>query len=423
MASNNDISSFLKATGIQLKNVGYGEAGKAVESSAKGTLSQIFGKANNTDPISADRALRDMPKDFKGEWAPTPYAAAFSNGAGHYDPKTKFLFKVKFEFSPGLTQLASSMGYNLSDMSNNLSFTVKSLDAPKVSYDYQSVNMYGLHTKVLKHIEFREIGLSFFDDTGNHATAFVNAYMQLLSPSTRMRSLPSGLKLDDYSMAFPQDLNPFATNMNSRSVLPGSANHILARMIVEQYYLQRDLGGTSKADKAIFMNSYEFLNPRILSIDFADLDHAGSDLPVITTSIDFDSFSLLVGQSANNRSITEFSGGDILVGAAKDGSSKQEGKFNNPFVNVIATQTGKFAQKTIAKGLGAALGKTGSRVFDKTIYQVSQSIGEATSGGVKNVGADSYKNATTYYKSLQTSNAVAKDNSSGDASGSNSGTA
>lgn len=426
MASNSDISKFLSATGIQLKNVGYGEAGKSAEKYAQGALGQIFGKASNTDPTSADRVLRDMGPDFKGEWSPTPYAAAFSSGAGHYDPKTKFLFKVKFEFSPGLTQLASSMGYNLSDISNNLSFVVKSMDAPKIQYDYQAVNMYGHHTKVLKHIEFREISMAFFDDTGNHSTSFVNIYMQLLSPVARMRGLPAGLNLNDFSMAMPPDLNPFATNTNTRSVLPGNANNILARMIVEQYYLQRETSGSSKADKAVYMNSYEFLNPRIINLDFADLDHSSSDISLVTTTIDFDSFNLLVGQSATNRAITEFAAGDILKGSQPtDKTGKPEGKFNNPFVNVIASQTSKFAQNSVSKGLGKMLGPKGSTIFGKSIYSISEAVGGSVLTGTKNVGADAYKNATAYYKSATapTKTASSDNSSGGDASGSNTGTA
>lgn len=383
-----DLSGIIKSTGAALEAEAFKQFGAAVEKQVSGVLGGIFGnpKKGSTSQSDAQIAAKNVQP---GVWEPSKYAAAIASGAGGYDPKTKFLFKVKFTFSSKVSQAASSMvqGVDLHDVGRDLTFTIKQIDLPKVNFEYENVNMYNFKTKVLKSIDYRELSLSFYDDVANHSLSFMNVYLMLLMPITRMAYTDSAY-LENHGFAFAKSY--FSTDTSHRGILPDDAKDIISRMTIEQFYLVTNQQG-SPID-AVKVNSFVFTNPRLIMLDVSDQDYEmGNAANIISATLNFDALHMETGGEGVDYVSPSLSGNDILDGTEeiaaqiKRGSQVQAGKAKNPFVEIIARQGQRAVQSTVSGFLNKKLGTIAGGALGGAIGQISGALGSAAENTLRSV--------------------------------------
>lgn len=389
-----DISGLINSTGIALEQEAYRQFGAAVEGQVGGILGSIFSQP--TTPLSPTDAASVVKQIQPGVMDVTSYAGALSGGKptvgnspiGQYAPKTKFLFKVKFEFHPEAAQVASSLGVDVFDIGRDITFVIKQIDLPKVEYEYEEVNMYNFKTKVLKSMRYRDLNFTFYDDAGNHALSFVNVYMQILSPLSRVSQSPT-LKHEDHGFAF--NPNYYGLDTSTRAAIPNRKD-ILSKMTVEQFYVDTTQMTPANISQLVKLNSFEFINPRLSSFDISDQDHeVGGVANTISAVFDFDSLHIEQGKLGMYSVSPVLNGNDILHGMQEEAakiirsSATPAGKSQNPFVNIIARQGQRMVQQTVGGALNKALGGVAGGALQGAIYKVTGALGDASNKTLRNV--------------------------------------
>src|SRR5271167_3155936 len=355
-----DISGIITQSGVNLEAQAFNTFGAAVATQAGGLLSSIF----NSSAVGQSPGLFPLSSNASepGVWAATPYASAIASGAGGFDPKTKFLFKVTFRFIPDVAdEIMTLLGIpNNGQFAAQLTFTIKQIDLPKYKFEYDEVNYYNFRTQILKKVTHDELGFMMYDSVGNHAINFVNAYLQLLVPASR-QDYTTGYDLWNHGFAFTQ--SPAQGNdTGMRGVLgkQGGSINILDVMIIDQYYLSRDasqaLRGSSIVN-AIKVNSFVFTNPKLTRFDVSDADHEkGSEASMVACGFQFDTLYMQTGQLGVNVAPTRPAlVDDLLSGATAGAQGTQVGSGGgNPFLNLFAGQVGRQVAITATQLLGAA---------------------------------------------------------------------
>lgn len=354
------INDTLSSLGVNLEAQALNTLGAAVSQTINGAIGTAIDSLGGG--ILSPILNQQFAGSFNGSnsvWSPTPYAAALADGAAGLDPKQKFLFKVSFRFNQAVAEQARGLGYDvLSNLPSNLTFTVKSIDLPKYTFEYAEVNLYNFRSQVLKKITHEALTFSAYDDVANNAMGLANVILQLLSPATRNTWL-SGTPLQDMGFAFTDKMN---------SALRGAlddpaAKDILERITIYQYYLDRgrsELTGPLIRN-AVMANIFTFTNPRINRFIFDEMDSSKSEAAAINFTFDYDTLHMTTGQVADE--IGNLDGGslgsfDILAGSGSGMMSLSAGRgFNSSpglSVSSLGTQLG-----TQISG-GGAMGVLGS---------------------------------------------------------------
>jgi hypothetical protein len=386
-----NISGLLGGVGVSLESEAYKQFGAAVEGQVGSKLASIFGKGGPA--AQSDAALAGGTSQTR-VWDPTPYASAMTNFQSGYDPKTKFLFKVRFKFHPMAAKVASDLGVDVDGLSRDISFVIKQIDLPKVEFEYQDINMYNFKTKVLTGIKHQSLNFILYDDVSNHAMAMIKAYLEILSPIARNRQDGSS-RLEDHGFAFNRDINGLDTA--SRGALPstdegGNRKEILSELIVEQFYVNMSIKGSDKLNDIVKLNNFVFVNPRITSFDLSDQDHEASDAGTISLTFEHDALHIELTKSANQSDITQFSGGDMLANEQQGptqvfrSQGGTGGSSTNPFLTILANQGKRAAQTLISGQLNKALGGIGGGALGGAIYNVSGALGNAAGNTLMNAG-------------------------------------
>ena len=392
-----DISGLLGNTGVALEAEAYKQFGAAVNDRVGGVLGNVFGAKGKADPqMDSANAASAAANAQPGVWDPTPYASAIGSFAGSYNPKNKFLFKVNFEFHPDVAQMSSSIGYHVGDFNQDLTFIIKSIDLPKVDFEYEEVNMYNFKTKVLKGISHTELNLMFYDDVGNHAMAFINAYKPILSPITR-NTLDTDMALENHGMAF----NEVYTGLDTatRNALVKNAKNILTRLTIFQYYMDLGSKDAPTLQQMVKMNEYIFTNPRLTKFDMSDQDHEeGGAANTISAIFDYDALHVKTGLSAVNTqgeygAPAQLGAGDILHATEEIAAiltrspDSPAGKTNNPFVDILARQGQRMVQDKIGGLLSKSLGTVAGGALQGAISNVAGALGNAANNTLNNAGS------------------------------------
>lgn len=334
------VKPFLDSTKIALEREASTRFGAAVEDFARDT----FG-------ASAQRALPSGQIPFNrndGSFYATSYAAALA-GATSYRPKLKFLFKVEFIFTP--EAIAEFPGVLGGTSSNDFTFMVKSVDRPKIDFEYQDdVNMYNFRTKVLTKIRHRELTVTFMDDTGNRVLNFFRAIMMMQSPITRRQMQREGSTVipdpTTYSSGSGMTFSRDATDNAMRGVVNNAFGNVIQTIRVKQMYVDPGEQLGSSVKEVI----YDFMNSRIVSFDLDELSHETSDVSLMTMQFDYDWMEIVdVG------SLTVMDGPQYNIatpgvgGAPVDMSTYGKQSLTNPgsgngFGNIITNQLGRATQ-------------------------------------------------------------------------------
>lgn len=405
-----DVNNILRGTGVALEREAFGQFGAAVESQVR-NLGLIGGnKVPGVNDVKGPLPLKSGEAPIRaaesaayaksGVWEPTRYASALTQaGQGHLDPKQKFLFKVAFHFdeTQELKAAISTLGggSNTNDLNRALTFMVKQIDLPKVTYEYEEVNMYNYRTKVLKSISHRELNFSFMDDIGNSVLDFVNIYRMLLQPMARQNA--SSWETADYTdYGFIMSGDELGMPSSSlRGPLPGNAKRILRKIVIHQFYLNRGSGNEGTVENMIRTNDFVFLNPQLTEMDFGEMDHENSQLNLVTCNFAFDGLIVKPNQSVFDngqykhkdisldvRDMLTGPVASINVNRGASGITAGGGR-PNPFTNIITNQAGRLVQQTVSGALAkTGLGNVAGGALSGVMYQVSGSLGDQTRNAV-----------------------------------------
>jgi hypothetical protein len=308
-----DIQSILQQNGINFPANSVATFGTAVQDfNNQSTLSQQVSSASSgfspTLSLPSTNGVKPVipQPGTPGEWQSIKYASDLIN----YAPKYRFIFKVKFTFN------APYAGA----FDREFMYVVKEVDKPKVSFEYEDVNMYNFKTKVLKSIKHEPLNISFHDDIQNKVSDFFNAYRNAYSPVSNLTS-DQYKTMEAAGMTFSA---PGSTGLYSASMglLAGSNVNILNHIDVVQVYAH----GTRQT-------TYTFTNPRIESFDFDNLSHESSEGNGMTCQFSYDSLyisdSVVSGTPEYTWGTTDIIGGNEAAGVSSQIGTSMSAALSN----------------------------------------------------------------------------------------------
>ena len=194
--------------------------------------------------------------------------------------KFKFLFVVEFHFNPAYQKLV--------DVSP--AYVVKTADRPSIQYEYEDINMYNFHTKVAKRSSFAPLTMSFYDDEQNHATAFYNAMMRLMSPVTNVATSffleEDGMNFGDLKntqIGRDAETQGIAAYQHSASIGPmlGTNTSIIEAITLHHVYM----GGKR-------VNRYTFHRPRVINMTLDQMDMTAGEVSELRLEFAYDSIEI-----------------------------------------------------------------------------------------------------------------------------------
>lgn len=193
---------------------------------------------------------------------------------GGYDaPKTKFLFTVSFETS---LQLPINPG---SDFMALNQYACKNVSRPNLNINYTEVNSYNYRYKVATRTDYGSVNISFYDDNKNTAHILLRAYLNAVSPISIRESGDSYYLRNDDIQAWAS-LGPLPIN---------DADGLIKRMRVTHHY------NSGLRDNPNYYSKvhYDYINPKIQTFNWDDLDMSSSEAPIISATFVFDSVNII----------------------------------------------------------------------------------------------------------------------------------
>lgn len=346
-----DISSLLKSTGLDLERTATEVFGNAVEDFSRG----------NIEP--ALRGLFGQPEEQAanrndGSWYATSYAHNLANS--NFRPKLKFLFRVEFLFKPEIIAQYPEL------KNNQFVFLIRSVDRPKVDFDYEEINRYNFRSKVLKMIKHRELTITFMDDVGNSVYNFFRIMMMVHSPITRRSATAShdiAAQVAAYAtgngMLFT-DQPGVANDFASRGAINTDIGNVIQAIKVTQMFVQPQ-PGAGALDSAAKEVAFFFMNPRIVSFDLDDLNHEVSEANLFTMQFDYD--FMIMAPMKNLEAIPAEKAVPPLRGAPSEpaptgratGTSTQGGGGDDSFTRLIGAVAGRTVSRVVASTIGRNL--------------------------------------------------------------------
>ena len=343
-----DISGLLKVSGINLERTATDIFGAVVEDFSKSTLEpglrSVFGVSE-----------QPLPDRNDGSWYATSYAHSLANT--NTRPKLKFLFKVEFLFRKEIVEMYPNLALN------NFVFSIKSVDRPKVDFEYEEVNRYNFRTKVLKQIKHRELTMSFHDDVGNQVYEFFRTMMLVHSPITR-RSVGASHNIADQAASYATGHGMLFTNDKSskvdfahRGVINTEIGNAIQAIKIKQIFLQPS-GNIHETAKEV---AFFFMNPRVVSFDLDDVSHEVSDPNVFTMQFDYD-FMVMSDMSTlqpidTSKALAALPGAPSEPSPAQGASTSTSsgGGLGDKITDMISSIGGRAAQKITSETVGKVL--------------------------------------------------------------------
>jgi hypothetical protein len=265
-----DVSNLISGYKIQLEKKALqqfgAEIGNFVKQGTSDSLSQLSNPdvssiRTNNQQILNKTSTNNGPGSGNGVWEPVKYADDLISFA----PKHRFIFKVKFIFNEPYSRINREFMY-----------VVKQIDKPKVTFEYEDINMYNFRTKVLKAIRHESLMMAFHDDIQNRVLDFFNAYRVAYSPISRLSYNQKNI-FEDSGMDFYSPDSNSGINSSSLGLLANGNINILSHIELIQVYAH----GTRQ-------NTFIFTNPRIENFDFDNLDHGSSEGNALTVNFNYD---------------------------------------------------------------------------------------------------------------------------------------
>lgn len=238
-------------------------------------------------------AIRDtinssIPPAFRTN--PTPGGLPFTPAAGdwtalHYaddlvahHPKFKFIFKVKFVGFEGFGN-------------PHFFYYVHRCDKPNILFEHQDVNYYNFRTRVLTKTTFQPLSLAFLDEIGNSVNDFFVKYSKSVSGQA------DGKWGIDNGFGDSSSTKPYKNTYSNGKYI-----------IVSQIF-----------GNGNYSNEFKFINPRIESFQFDELnmeDNAGS---LVTVQFSYDSLACQTVTGGSGEGFYPWGNTDILKGGGSSG--------------------------------------------------------------------------------------------------------
>jgi hypothetical protein len=287
----------------------------------------------------------------------------------------------------------------------NFTFLIKSVDRPKVDFEYEDINQYNFRTKVLKTIKHRALTMTFLDDVGNNVHEFFRFMMFVHSPITRR-----SIDVDSFDIAGAWAQYSTGNGMKfsgadgkndfaHRGVLESDVGNAIQAIKVTQMFIQP---GSSREDLSTNAKevAFLFINPRIDSFDLDEVSHDSNDPNVFTMAFDYD-FMVMSGMRVlqpvdSSKAMPPVGSAPGEVVPAGGGSSKSAQGGNNPYTSMLAAIGGRATQKltseyfgraiqavpglgSVADGIGGLVNKSASAGIGGLLNKVNQSFAQPTS--------------------------------------------
>jgi len=342
-----DLSSLLPGYDVNLEQNALAKFGAAAADFSSQNLSQMTDDANqlfvpSSDDSAASPSASASANSARGSssslatrlgsgtWQSTRYAADLVQ----YAPKHRFIFKVKFIFNDPYSRTAN----------REFMYVVKEIDKPKVTFEYEEVNMYNFKTKILKSIKHEPLQMTFHDDIQNKVLDFFNMYRTAHSPVSSLTA-DNNRFFEDAGMNF-QLPGQKASGIYSASmgVLMNNQRNLLSHIELVQVYGH----GTRQ-------NVFVFSNPRIETFDFDNLTHESTD-GGSSLSVAFNYDALYIKDEATSGT-PEYSWGASDIVGNTDATSRNQ--FGNALMGDDSSRSGN-SRLMNTDALGNILGSSAS---------------------------------------------------------------
>jgi len=300
MSSVLDFSGALAGAGVQLQQTAYNTFGAAVSQFSGQLLGQnnpIGGGVEYNVINGGPMSIAGSPIGSYNTWQPTNYAADLIA----YQPKHRFMFRVIFDFDPSYTDLAAR--------SDIFQYVIKHIDRPKITFDYEDVNMYNFHTKVLKTIHHEPLTITLIDDIKDTFQEFYRRYLKAWSPASRTWNKQQSIaQLEASGMNFAEKQTDRSDSAIRGILRDGTFNPLKAIRLI-QYF-----------GHAAQQNTFIFVNPRIIDMSFDETHHEGGD-PGNHATIRFDYDILHIDQQETSAQRSPYAAvGTDMYGPQSDNS-------------------------------------------------------------------------------------------------------
>lgn len=211
-----------------------------------------------------------LRRGTSGEWQSTMYGSDMN---AHH-PKFKFLFKVLF------------IGFG----NDNFYRYVHRCDKPRIRINHQDINYYNFRTRVQTSITYEPLTVSFLDEIGNSVTEFFQSYMASrtgtsLGYSGIHKGFGPASSTEPYKNGYSQGKS----------------------IIIEQVF-----GNGTRS------NRYAFVNPRIESFDFDELNMEDSNGNMVNVTFTYDAFTT---ETVDQQTLYSWGATDLLRGGGTSGES------------------------------------------------------------------------------------------------------
>jgi hypothetical protein len=182
--------------------------------------------------------------------------------------------KLKFNFTIQIYPRAGSYPTLGNTNPEFMDFQLKTATRPNINVNLVDVNFYNFRSKVATKIDYGTITVSFYDDPLNRAHSLFTDYFGILSP-VFSRTREQANNLDRQGPGGAASVGP----------LPNSArNGLLSAIAVGQQY---QVAGQFRE------TIYNYLNPKIQSVDLGELDMSVSDANLVSITYSYDSVNII----------------------------------------------------------------------------------------------------------------------------------
>lgn len=177
-------------------------------------------------------------------------------------PKLNFNFTMSIKFRQG--SLPDSGSDTMAEMSIPLKFATR----PNINVQYQDYSVYGMRSRTQTRIEYGTITATLYDDVSNNSHSIITEFLKQASPISQInrRQASSIEGLQPSTVSYMENKH-------------GIIDHI---RITHHYVEQNTYKKTH----------YDYLNPKIQSIQMSDLDASTSSASEISFTFLYDGVNI-----------------------------------------------------------------------------------------------------------------------------------
>ena len=348
-----DFSPLLSNVGVQLEQAAYNAFGAAVDQFTQQPMGNQY--SGYQIPSSMPSTIGGRPFSNFRAWNGTNYASDLLT----YQPKHRFMFRVLFEMEPDFTDLVGRRDV--------FQYVIKHIDRPKLSFDYEPVNMYNFKTKVLKTINHEPLTITLIDDVQDTFHTFFRKHLKAFSPASRTWGNSQSLQqLEQSGFNFIDENSQSGVDSAVRGTLRNDKINPFRGIRVIQYF-----------GHGFEENTFHFINPRIIDISYDEAHHEGGDMGNhATIRFDYDILYVEEPKRTQGRSPYAAPGSDMsgpvtgnnIYGRSSDYSSMLSGSVMNQITN------GTYGGYNGTNPLTSVMANTVNGIIGNAVNTVSSSV-------------------------------------------------